>query len=169
MYDLDLDYDRIKEFIEGTSEHSVIMIGCDSVRKQIDGKMHARYATVICVRKASAKGVYHGSKVFAALNVLPDYGKVIKSGKMANLKHRMMQEVTFALQAFDGIADVVGDREIEIHLDISTKEECGSNVALNEARGYVVGMTGKEPLFKPVALAASFAADAHAHGLLKAA
>ncbi len=168
MSDLKLPYDEIKKYIRNSTENSVIMIGCDSIRKETKGKAEALYSTVICIRRATGSGkdlMYHGCKVFGASVRLRDYGKVVKSGKMANLKMRMMQEVTFALEAFVKICDVIGDRPLEIHLDINSRPECESYVAMAEARGYVLGMTGQEPEFKPNALAASFAADAHAHGV----
>lgn len=169
MSELKLDYDAINKHIRNSSPQSVVMIGCDSVRKKYGGRSCALYSTVVCIRKATGEGknvMYHGSKVFGASVILPDYGKVIRSGKMANLKMRMMQEVAFTLEAFDHIHEAIGDRPFEIHLDISSRPECESNVAMSEARGYVLGVTGHEPAFKPHALAASFAADAHAHGLL---
>lgn len=168
-YTLNFDYETIRDFIKKSSPESVVMIGCDSIRKESKGKAYAVYSTVICVRRASGSGrdvMYHGSKVFGVRNILPDYGKVIKSGKMRNLKMRLMQEVTFALEAFENVYEAIGDRPFEIHLDINSRPECESNVAMSEARGYVMGMTGKAPEFKPHALAASFAADAHAHGVI---
>lgn len=172
MISPNLDYGIIREFIRNSSPQSIVMIGCDSVRKQPKvGRAKARYSTVVCIRRATGEGqnvMFHGSKVFGASVVLPDYGTVVRSGKLKNLKMRMMQEVAFALEAFENIHEVLEDRHYEIHLDISSRPECESHVALAEARGYVMGMTGgKEPNFKPNALAASFAADAHAHGLLK--
>lgn len=170
MSELKLPYDEINRFIRASSMESVIMIGCDSVRKITPVKRTALYSTVVCIRKASGTGdnvIYHGSKVFGAAVTLPDYGKVVRSGKLANLKLRLMQEVTFALEAFENVYEAIGDRPYEIHLDINSRPECESHVALADARGYVMGMTGKEPEFKPYALAASFAADAHAHGLLQ--
>lgn len=166
----DLNYDEINEYIRNSSPNSVILIGCDSLRKVVKGVASARYSTVVCIRKATGDGknvMYHGSKVFGASVTLPDYGKVIRSGKLANIKTRMMQEVTFALEAFEKVHEAIGDRPYEIHLDISSRPECESHVALQDAKGYVMGMTGKEPEFKPFALAASFAADAHVHGLLE--
>lgn len=163
---LGLPYDTIRQFIWDSHPESVIMIGCDSVRKATKKKAWATYSTVVCVRKSSGAGVFHGCKVFGASVTLPDYGKVIKSGKLANLKLRLMQEVTFALEAYENIYEAVGDRPLEIHLDIASSPDAESNVAMSEARGYVLGVSGKEPHFKPTALAASFAADAHAHGLL---
>ncbi len=167
---LNLNYDEINGFIRASSPNSVIMIGCDSIRIKHKGVPSARYSTVVCVRKATGEGkniMYHGSKVFGTSVILPDYGTVIRSGKMKNLKMRLMQEVTFALEAFEHTYEAIGDRPYEIHLDINSRPECESHVAMKEARGYVMGMTGgQEPEFKPNALAASFAADAHVHGLL---
>jgi len=163
---MDLDYDCIREFIRNSHPESVIMIGCDSVRKQAKGKAWAVYSTVVVIRKSSGAGVYHGCKVFDATVRLADYGRVIKSGKMANLKARMMQEVAFALEAFGNLQGVLEGRIWEIHVDINSRPECESHVALADAKGYVMGVTGKEPQFKPYGLAASFAADAAAHGLL---
>ena len=157
----------VKKFIREQNENSIVYIGCDSVRKSVKGKASAVYGTVIVVRMATGVKTYRGCHLFCSdLIKLPDYGKVIKSGKIANLRTRMMQEVTFALEAFALIEDVLEDREWEIHIDINSRPECESHVALADARGYVLGVTGKEPEFKPVALAASFAADAHAHGHL---
>lgn len=170
MTELKLDYDAINKYIRASSLQSVIMIGCDSVRKKHRGKSCALYSTVVCIRKATGEGknvMYHGSRVFGASVTLPDYGKVIKSGKIANLRLRLIQEVTFALEAFDNVYEAIGKRPFEIHLDINSRPECESHVAMQEARGYVMGVTGYEPEFKPYALAASFAADAHAHGLLQ--
>jgi predicted RNase H-related nuclease YkuK (DUF458 family) len=164
---LDFDYDKIKKYIRDSHPDSVVMIGCDSVRKSNGGnKATALYATVIVIRNASGPGVYHGCKVFPTSVKLPDYGRVIRSGKMANLKLRLLQEVTFALEAFDGVQDAIGDRQFEIHLDIASDPKWESNVAMADAKGYVMGVTGRAPEFKPYALAASFAADEYAHGRL---
>lgn len=162
--------EEIKEHIRNSHPKSVIMFGCDSTRRETKGKAWANYATVVCVRRASGEGddiIYHGSKVFGAINTLPDYGKVISSGKIANLRMRLMQEVTYVLEAYEELKDVIEDREWEIHIDINSKEDTESHAALAEARGYVMGMTGGyAPEFKPNALAASFAADMWSRGLI---
>ena len=162
-----LDYDCINEYIRNSHPESVIMIGCDSVRKETKGKAHALYSTVVCIRKTDGGGIYRGCKVFGGSVKLRDYGIVERSGKLKNLKMRMMQEVTFALEAFENTWEAIGDRPFEIHLDINGRPDAASHVALQEARGYVMGMTGGiAPEFKPNALAASYAADQWAHGLL---
>ncbi len=164
-----INYDAVREHIKNSHPESVIMLGCDSVRVKKHGVWYARYSTVVCIRRATGEGksvMYHGSKIFGGSVTMRDYGKVIRSGKIANLKMRLMQEVTFVLEAFDNLHEDIGDRPYEIHIDINSREDAESHIALAEARGYVMGMTGgKAPEFKPNALAASFAADAHAHGL----
>lgn len=163
----DLDYDCINQYIRDSHVESVIMIGCDSVRKETKGKAHAFYSTVVCIRKTNGDGLFRGCKVFGGSVRLPDYGKVIKSGKLKNLRMRLMQEVTFALEAFEKVHEAIGERPFEIHLDINGRPDAESHVALQDARGYVMGMTGGvAPEFKPNALAASFAADQWAHGLM---
>ncbi len=164
-----IDYDEVREFIRNSTAESVVLLGCDSVRIKKPKGWTARYSTVVVIRNATGKGkdlMYHGCKVFGGSCTLPDYGRVIRSGKIANLKMRLMQEVTFVLETFEQVWEAIGDRHFEIHLDISSRPECESNIALKEARGYVMGMTGYEPEFKPDALAASFAADAYVHGLI---
>ena len=166
---LDFDYAAIRDYIRASSQQSVIMIGCDSLRKGGHGKAFANYATVVCIRRATGEGkniVYHGCKVFGAMARLPDYGRVVKSGKLAGLKTRLLQEVAFALEAFENIYEAIGDRPFELHLDINSRPEWESHTALAEARGYVLGVAGIEPHFKPNALAASFAADYWVRGLI---
>ena len=159
-------YEQIMQEIRELHPESRVYIGCDSVRKEVNGKGRAVYSTVIALHRSTGDGVFRGCKVFDAMVKLPDYGKVIRSGKIANLKTRMLQEVTFTLEAFDGIKDALEDIEWEIHVDINSKADCESHVALADAKGYIMGVTGQEPRFKPHGLAASFAADAAAHGTL---
>ena len=124
---------------------------------------------MVVIRKASGAGddvMYHGCKVFGGSVIIPNHDRVIRSGKLEGIKSRMMQEVAYVLEAYTQVYEAIGDRHFEIHIDINSNPEHESHVALNDARGYCLGMTGKEPEFKPYALAASFAADAHAHGLL---
>ena len=64
-----------------------------------------------------------GLHMTVELRLLPDYGKVIKSGKLANLRLRLMQEVTFVLEAFENVHEAIGDRPWEIHIDINGRPE----------------------------------------------
>lgn len=171
MLEFNYSNEYIEEYIKSSHPESIIMFGCDSTRHETKGKAWANYATVVCVRNASGPEgdiIYKGSKVFGAIEKLPDYGRVIRSGKIANLKMRLMQEVTFVLEAFEMFYPSVEERHFEIHLDINSRRDTESNAALKEARGYVMGMTGGiAPEFKPNALAASFAADMWSKGLIQ--
>ena len=81
---------------------------------------------------------------------LPDYG---------NLKQRLLNEVMYAITAATEVIDVVGDRHIEVHLDINPNPAHKSNVAVKEALGYVKGQLGLDAVIKPHAFAATHAAD----------
>ena len=51
------------------------------------------------------------------------------------------------------------DFPIEVHLDIASEEQYGSNCAAKAAAGYILGVCGVAPVLKPSAWAASTAAD----------
>jgi predicted RNase H-related nuclease YkuK (DUF458 family) len=57
------------------------------------------------------------------------------------------------------LADVLEDRNVEVHLDINPNEIHGSNCVINEAIGYIRGTCNVIPMVKPFAFAASYAAD----------
>jgi predicted RNase H-related nuclease YkuK (DUF458 family) len=57
------------------------------------------------------------------------------------------------------LADVLEDREVEVHLDINPNDEYGSSCVVQEAVGYIRGMCNVVPLVKPNAFAASYCAD----------
>tara|TARA_Y100001960_G_C14205104_1_gene601555 strand:+ start:161 stop:613 length:453 start_codon:yes stop_codon:yes gene_type:complete len=133
------------EEVTASSKDSTIYVGCDSNRFRKKGNWFASYATVVIVHKGSK----HGCKVVGDVIVLPDYG---------NLRQRLFQEVMFATDCAMQINDAVGDRNLEVHLDINTEEQHKSSIAVKEAIGYVLGM-GFKPKVKPEAFAASSCAD----------
>jgi predicted RNase H-related nuclease YkuK (DUF458 family) len=163
-----VSYEDIMKEIRESHPDSRVYFGCDSVRTEGKGrKATATYSTVICLHRAASGGIMRGCKVWdATVTKVPDYGKVVRSGKMSNLRARMLQEVTFTLEAHREIEGVLVNREWEIHVDINSAANTGSHEAYNDAMGYVIGSTGQKPRFKPDGPAASFAADAAAHGLL---
>jgi predicted RNase H-related nuclease YkuK (DUF458 family) len=135
-----------KAILESSPESSVY-IGCDSIRV-INKKniWHARYSTVIILHRDTK----HGCNLFYETVTLPDYG---------NLKQRLLTEVQMAVQAATDILDVIGDRHMEIHLDINPSPNYKSNVAVKEALGWVRGSLGIDAIIKPDSFAASHAAD----------
>lgn len=134
------------EAIKKSSKESSIYVGTDSIRFKKNGTWNARYSTVIILHMDSK----HGCKLFHETLTMPDYG---------NLKQRLLNEVSFAVDAASKIIDVIEDRHLEIHLDINKSPKHKSNVAIKEALGYVLGSFGFEPKFKPEAFAATHAAD----------
>lgn len=134
-------WSNAKAEIEKSGESSSIYIGCDSLCL---GE-YANYCTVIILHRNSNNGcrVFHNS---------------VKRREYGNMRTRLMTEVQLALEAFYEIEDVIGPRNLEIHLDINPNPRYGSNIAVAEALGWVrsLGLTAK---IKPEAFAASACAD----------
>jgi predicted RNase H-related nuclease YkuK (DUF458 family) len=139
-------YDLAKAIIASSSEDSSIYIGCDSKVFKDNGRWFAKYTTVIVVHMDSK----HGARVFHYSEVQPDFRQI---------RVRMVNEAQYAINVFNEIADVIGNRHCEIHLDINASPKHKSNEAAAEAVGYVFGVTGIRPKIKPEAFAASYAAD----------
>ena len=148
--------EKARAAITASSEHSPVYIGADSVRfkKGIDKNgrdlWFARYATVIVVHRDGSRGC----SVFHTVQTLPDYGQI---------RTRLLTEVQMSLDAFTAIEDVIGNRPLEIHLDVNPDPIHASNVVAKEAAGWVMGM-GLTHKIKNDAWAASTAADYCARG-----
>ena len=138
-------WEDAKEAIRASSPESSVYIGCDSIRFKKQGVWHARYATVIVVHKNSN----NGCQIFYDAETIPDYG---------GLKNRLLTEVNYAVMAAMDILPDLGDRHLEVHLDVNPDPKHKSNVACKEALGWVLGM-GLEPKIKPEGWAATHAAD----------
>ena len=70
-----------------------------------------------------------------------------------------MNEVYKVAELYQKLADVIGDREVQIHLDINPSETYNSSIVIQQAVGYIRGVCHLEPKVKPQAFAASYAAD----------
>ena len=150
--------DKARQAILSSSQESKIYIGADSIRFKKgyypDGRdrWFARYATVIIVHKDGR----HGCNVFYNTETIEDYGQI---------RTRMLQEVQYSLDAAESIIDILGNRPLEIHIDVNPDPIHASNVAAKEAAGWVMGM-GFTAKIKDEAWAASTAADYCAKGKL---
>ena len=140
--------DKARKAISESSAESSIYIGGDSIRFKKNGKWFARYATVVIVHIDSK----HGGKIFHFQDVVPDYG---------NMKQRLLTEVMNTVNLALELLDVIGDRHLEIHLDLNKSPKHKSFVAVQEALGYVRGVMphGTDVRIKPEGWAASHAAD----------
>lgn len=139
-------FEDAKQAILESSKESSVYIGCDSIRYKKNKQWHARYSTVIIVHKDSK----HGCQIYHNSVDMMDFG---------NLKQRLLTEVQFAVEAASEIIDVLGDRRLELHLDINPNPKHKSNVAVKEALGWVRGSLGLDAKIKPNSWAATHAAD----------
>lgn len=144
------DLEEVKDFIKNSSMESKVYIGCDSERYRKNGVWHAEYSTAIVIHKDSNKGC----KVFGKIDREIDYDQ--KKEKPAL---RLMNEVYRVSEMYLSLSETIGDREFELHLDINTDEMHGSSCVITQATGYIRGVCGVTPKFKPDASTASFCAD----------
>ncbi len=135
------DVEEVRRFIEQTSEESSIYVGCDS--RQFRGK--TIFVTVVVIHINSN----HGAKIF---------WKVERLKRIDSIRQRLLEEVNRAVYVALMIADVVGNRPFEVHLDINPNPDHRSSVIVKEAVGYVLAQ-GLKPVLKPDAIAASAVAD----------
>jgi predicted RNase H-related nuclease YkuK (DUF458 family) len=138
--------EEAKRLIAESSPQSSVYIGCDSIRYRKNKQWYAKYSTVIIVHMDSK----HGCRLFHESYDLPDYG---------NLKQRLLTEVNYAVAAATEIIEVLGDRHMEVHLDINPNPKHKSSIAVKEALGWVKGSLGIDAKVKPDSFAATHAAD----------
>lgn len=139
-------FEDAKQVIANSSEESSVYIGCDSIRYNKNNIWYAKYSTVIILHKDSK----HGCQVFHHSEDMRDYG---------NLKQRLLTEVQFAVAAATEVIEVLGNRHLELHLDLNPNPKHKSNIAVREALGWVRGSLGIEAKIKPYGFAATHAAD----------
>ena len=139
-------YDEARHAILNSSETSSVYVGADSIRFNRNGLWFAKYSTVVILHMDSK----HGGKIFHKNVEMRDFG---------NLRQRLITEAGFAIDAATAILDVIGQRKLEIHLDLNPNPRYKSNIAVKEALGYVKGSTGIDAKVKPDSFAATHAAD----------
>lgn len=142
--------EEVKEFISNTSSATNVYIGSDSMRYKRGDLWYAEYATVIVIHYDGCRGC----KIFGHLESERDYDQKRDKPRM-----RLMNEVIRTAKMFIELEEVIGDRHVEIHLDINPNEKYGSSCVISEAVGYIKGMCNVVPFVKPQAFAASIAAD----------
>ena len=139
--------EKVKEAITAASASSSIYVGGDSIRFKKHGKWYARYATVVIIHIDSSRG----GKIFHFADVQPDYG---------NMKVRLQTEVMYTVNLAMELLEVIGERHMEVHLDLNSSPKHKSHSSVQEALGYVRGMIpGVDVRIKPEAFCASHAAD----------
>ena len=145
------DIEEVKEFIKNTSEGSKIYIGADSERyRDRNDVWHADYTVAIVIHVDGSRGC----KVFGEVSTERDY-----DNRHDRPALRLMNEVYRASQMYLDLADAIGDRYFEVHLDLNPSELHGSSCVVQQAIGYIRGTCMVTPMVKPNAFAASYAAD----------
>jgi len=145
-----LDIQEVKTFIEAQSSETKIYLGADSERYKLEGKWYADYTIAVVIHIDGC----HGCKIFGEVQTELDY-----DAKSSKPSMRLMSEVYKVAEVYQKLVDVIGDRQVEIHLDINPDERHNSNIVIQQAVGYIKGMFNIIPMVKPKAFAASYAAD----------
>jgi predicted RNase H-related nuclease YkuK (DUF458 family) len=145
-----LDIQEVKEFISNQSLETKIYIGCDSERYKSNNIWYADYILAIVIHIDGK----HGCKLFGEVIKEKDFDQKVNRPRL-----RLMNEVYKLSELYLKLADVLVDRDVEVHLDINPDSRFGSNCVMQEAIGYIRGTCNVVPMVKPKAFAASYAAD----------
>lgn len=145
-----IDIASIKRFIAAQSPSTRIYIGADSCRVLHQGAWFADYTLVVVVHIDGNRGC----KLFGETTRERDYDQRADRPQM-----RLMNEVYKVAELYQRLADVLVDREVEVHLDLNPDPRTGSNCVVQQAIGYIRGVCNVSPRVKPHAFAASCAAD----------
>ena len=142
--------DVVRKTISEASAATKIYIGSDSSRFKKNGVWYAEFTTVVVIHKDGNRG----GRVFGHVERDRDYDQ--KKNKPAT---RLMGEVIRTASKYLELMDVLEDRYVEIHMDISPDMKNGSSCVIDQAIGYIRGMCHIDPLPKPEAWAATYVAD----------
>ena len=145
-----INIEEVREFIQNQTPQTKIYIGADSERYRKEGVWYADYTLAVVVHIDGC----HGCKIFGEVQTEIDYDY-----RASRPALRLMNEVYKVAELYQKLADAVGEKEVEIHLDINPDEHYNSSVVIQQAVGYIRGVCNVEPKVKPVAFAASYAAD----------
>jgi len=145
-----IDIAQVKEFIEAQSTTTKIYLGADSERMKRNGKWYADYTLAIVVHIDGC----HGCKIFGEVQTELDYDYKASKPSM-----RLMNEVYKVAELYQKLVDAIGERDVEIHLDINPDLKHNSSIVIQQAVGYIKGVCNVVPMVKPNAFAASYAAD----------
>lgn len=144
--------DDAKSLILSLGDSSAIYIGADSevLWSHEHNSWVADYALAIVVHINSN----NGCSVFGYIEREPLYLKQHDKPAL-----RLMTEVYKVAELYLELEPYIGDKQVEIHLDINPGKEHASNVVVQQAIGYIKGVCNVNPSIKPKAFAASYAAD----------
>ena len=141
---------EVRFFIENEPSESKIYIGCDSEVFKRNTKWYIDYYSVVVIHKNK----HNGCKVFGQKTTEIDYTKDKKKPL-----YRLMQEVYKASELYLALQESIGEREVEVHLDLNPSKKYVSNLIVENAVGYIKSTCNVVPMIKPNSWAASSVAD----------
>jgi hypothetical protein len=144
------DIEKVRNYIANSSKTSEVYVGADSERYRKNNIWYADYTVCVIIHIDGSKGC----KIFGQTTTERDYDQ-----KKDKPSIRLMNEVMKAAQMYLLLEEVIGERHVEIHLDINPDIHYGSSCVVTQAIGYIRGMCNVIPMVKPNAFAASYAAD----------
>ena len=150
MMKKEMNYEEVVKYIDRQTPETCIYLGADSERFRKNGKWHVDYTLAVVVHIDGC----HGCKVFGEVQTEIDYDQ-----KKERPVVRLMTEVYKVAELYLKLADALVDRHVEIHLDINPDDAHASHVVVQQAIGYIKGVCQITPQIKPVAFAATYAAD----------
>ena len=140
-----MNINEAREFIQNESLQSKIYIGCDSEIFKRNDKWFIDYYSVVVIHKNK-----HNGRNVTEIDYTKDKKKPL---------YRLMQEVYKASELYIELADAIGEREVEVHLDLNPSKKHISNQIVDQAIGYIKSTCNVVPMIKPDAWAASSVAD----------
>jgi predicted RNase H-related nuclease YkuK (DUF458 family) len=146
-----IDIEAVKSFILAQSAETKVYIGGDSERVHLKEGWVIDYTLAIVVHIDGN----HGCKIFGEIQREDD----LQWDKKSKPRMRLMTEIYKISGLYCQLADVLEDRDVEVHLDINPDLMYGSSCVVNEAIGYIKATCNVVPMVKPNAWAASYAAD----------
>lgn len=141
---------EVRTFIQNEPLESKIYIGCDSEVFKRHDKWYIDYYSVVVIHKNK----HNGCKVFGKKVTEIDFTKDKKKPL-----YRLMQEVYKASELYLDLQEAIGDREVEVHLDLNPSKKHVSNLIVEQAIGYIKSTCNVVPMIKPNSWAASSVAD----------
>jgi predicted RNase H-related nuclease YkuK (DUF458 family) len=145
----EINFVDILAYLEKCDSRTKIYVGCDSDRILSQGKFYADYTSVVVVHVNGN----NGCKIFSETVRELDYDDQKKPYT------RLMNEVYKVADLYQKTLLAIGDLNIEVHLDINSSDQHFSNTVVSQAIGYIRGVCNVEPMIKPMAWAATCAAD----------
>lgn len=146
-----MNLEEVKDFLASQSQETKVYIGCDSQRFKKNGEWFANYCLVVVVH-INGK---NGCKIFYEITTEKDYA----TGRKPKPNYRLMQECYKVSEKYLELYDIIGDREVDLHLDLNPNPRYASNEVVQQAIGYIKGTCDIIPKVKPDSWAATHAAD----------